>query len=131
VQVGQRFGDTPKFRAIGAFYFLRLICPALLAPQAYGLLDDPAHQVAQRQLILVSKVLQNLANDTLPGAKEAYMEQLNQFIITNKPMLELFYSRIVEEAGKGKLVDSDVRHVQPPPPPLRCGRSWEPLDLGS
>lgn len=107
-EVGQRFGDTPKFRAIGAFYFLRLICPALLAPQAYGLLDDPAHQVAQRQLILVSKVLQNLANDTLPGAKEAYMEQLNQFIITNKPMLELFYSRIVEEAGKGKLVDSDV-----------------------
>jgi len=27
-------------------------------------------QMAQRQLILVTKVLQNLANDTLPGAKE-------------------------------------------------------------
>ncbi len=26
--------------------------------------------MAQRQLILVTKVLQNLANDTLPGAKE-------------------------------------------------------------
>jgi hypothetical protein len=28
--------------------------------------------MAQRQLILVTKVLQNLANDTLPGAKEVY-----------------------------------------------------------
>ena len=33
--------------------------------------------MAQRQLILVTKVLQNLANDTLPGKKEGYMERLN------------------------------------------------------
>jgi len=32
-------------------------------------------QMAQRQLILVTKVLQNLANDTLPGAKEVLNHQ--------------------------------------------------------
>jgi hypothetical protein len=100
--VAEKFSDEAVFRAMGGFFFLRLICPALLAPQLHGLLDEPPHrvpppplatvssvvrlsllfltgrtcwrcvgeQMAQRQLILVTKVLQNLANDTLPGAKE-------------------------------------------------------------
>ena len=95
--MAEKFSDEAVFRAMGGFFFLRLICPALLAPQFHGLLDEPPHpvhstssccastllltrlvwfvlpdgeQMAQRQLILVTKVLQNLANDTLPGAKE-------------------------------------------------------------
>lgn len=59
-------------------------------------------QMAQRQLILISKVIQNLANDTLPGAKEEYMEKLNAFITSNKPVLEEFYSRIIENPENGK-----------------------------
>lgn len=67
-----------------------------------------AVQVAQRQLILVAKVLQNLANDTLPGNKEAYMEQLNTFISSNKPLLERFYAKVVSGADKGKPAESNV-----------------------
>lgn len=44
-EVGNKFSEIAQFRAIGGFYFLRLICPALLAPHIYGLLDEPAHQV--------------------------------------------------------------------------------------
>jgi hypothetical protein len=44
-----------------------------MAPQVYGLLKEPPHSTAQRQLILIAKVLQNLANDTLPGKKEGYV----------------------------------------------------------
>jgi hypothetical protein len=64
--------------------------------------------VAQRQFILVSKVLQNLANNTLPGAKEHYMEQLNSFITTNKAALEQFYGKLVSGAQRGKAAMSEV-----------------------
>jgi neurofibromin 1 len=64
--------------------------------------------VAQRQFILVSKVLQNLANNTLPGAKEHYMEQLNSFITTNKAALEQFYGKLVSGAQRGKATMSEV-----------------------
>lgn len=67
-----------------------------------------SQQVAQRQFILVSKVLQNLANDTLPGAKETYMEQLNTFISTNKASLERFYQKVLSGADRGKPAESDV-----------------------
>lgn len=64
--------------------------------------------MTHRQLILVSKVLQNLANDTLPGTKEAYMERLNAFITTNKPALERFYAQIVEHPDLGNLTSVTV-----------------------
>jgi dsDNA-binding SOS-regulon protein len=101
-EIGARYGDLTQYRAIGGFYFLRLICPALMAPQVYGLLEEPPHPMAQRQLILIAKVIQNLANDTMPGAKEEYMEKLNAFITSNKPTLERFYSRILDNPDNGK-----------------------------
>jgi len=70
--------------------------------------------VAQRQLILVSKVLQNLANDTLPGVKEEFMEKLNSFITTNQPALARFYEEIVEQPDKGKPAQVTVRRTTRP-----------------
>lgn len=64
--------------------------------------------MAQRQFVLVAKVLQNLANDTLPGDKESYMEQLNTFIINNKAGLATFYSKILTGADRGKPAHTDV-----------------------
>jgi hypothetical protein len=56
----------------------------------------------------VSKVLQNLANDTLPGAKETWMEQLNSFIASNKAGLERFYQKVLNDTDRGKPAESDV-----------------------
>ncbi|ELR10938.1 GTPaseactivator protein for Ras-like GTPase [Acanthamoeba castellanii str. Neff] len=78
-EVGARFSAQAQFRALGGFLFLRMVCPALMALQVYGLLDAPPHPVAQRQFILVSKVLQNLANDTLP-AKQASLILLARYL---------------------------------------------------
>lgn len=68
-----------EYKAMGGFLFLRFVCPALLAPLYFGVADENPNPMAQRQLILVAKVLQNLTNDTLPGIKEAYMQALNEF----------------------------------------------------
>jgi len=88
-----------EYKALGGFLFLRYICPSLVAPHLYGLLEDHPCPTAQRQLILVSKVLQNLSNNTLPGSKEDYMQRLNDFITNNTGELNEFYDRILNSSN--------------------------------
>ncbi|ELR25191.1 GTPase-activator protein for Ras family GTPase [Acanthamoeba castellanii str. Neff] len=114
--VAEKFSDEAVFRAMGGSssfassvrHFLRPSCTAFSTSHLTPYLQLPARQMAQRQLILVTKVLQNLANDTLPGAKEAYMERLNAFIVSNKPALGRFYDQIVDHPDHGKLTDLTV-----------------------
>jgi hypothetical protein len=57
--------EDAVLKAVGGFLFLRFICPALTAPHAYGLLQNPPNPVCQRQLVLIGKVIQNLAKFVL------------------------------------------------------------------
>jgi len=77
---------------LGGFIFLRFICPALTSPHIYGLVKDPPSTNAQRMLILISKVLQNLAG--CKHFKEEYMSPMNEFIDVNKTNLLEFYKEI-------------------------------------
>jgi len=95
-EVKEKFNEEAANKGIGGFLFLRYVCPALMAPHVYGLLKDAPHPTAQRQLILIAKVLQNLANDTLPGKKEAYMEALNAFITSNQQPLKQYYRDLLD-----------------------------------
>ena len=56
-----RFPDM-KLTVVGGFFFLRFVCPSLVAPEGYGLSEQVPDTKARRSLILVSKILQNLAN---------------------------------------------------------------------
>lgn len=51
-----------RTRVVAGFIFLRLLCPALLSPRNYGLVQEQPHPMATRSLIMVAKCLQNLAN---------------------------------------------------------------------
>jgi neurofibromin 1 len=77
-----RFPDA-KFTAVGAFIFLRFFCPAIVAPDADGLISGPPSKEMRRGLLLIAKVVQNLANNVLFGAKESYMFPLNDFLTQN------------------------------------------------
>jgi len=79
---------------VAGFYFLRLMCPAITNPHVYGLQREPPDEVSQRYLILLSKVLQNIANGTLPGNKEKYMESLNEFIQSHLDNAVQFFERL-------------------------------------
>lgn len=48
----------------------------------------------RRNLILVSKVLQNLANNSVFAEKEAYMKATNECIAKNTPLVEKFLDEI-------------------------------------
>lgn len=68
---------------MGAFIFLRFFCPAIVAPEVEGLVASPPPKEMRRGLLLIAKVIQNLANNVLFGAKEPYMYPLNDFLAGN------------------------------------------------
>lgn len=78
----KRFPEA-KFTAVGAFIFLRFFCPAIVAPDAEGLINSAPSKEMRRGLLLIAKVVQNLANNVLFGAKEPYMFPLNDFLTQN------------------------------------------------
>ncbi len=54
------------------------------------LIPEPPNENVQRFLILISKTLQNIANGTLPGKKEQYMESMNGILPSVLPLSLLF-----------------------------------------
>lgn len=78
--VEPRFPDA-KYTAVGAFIFLRFLCPAIVAPDVEGLVSEPPTKEMRRGLLLIAKVIQNLANNVVFGAKEPYMFPLNDFLV--------------------------------------------------
>lgn len=77
-----RFQEA-KYTAVGAFVFLRFFCPAIVAPEVEGLVTTTPSKEMRRGLLLIAKVVQNLANNVLFGAKEPYMFPLNDFLTQN------------------------------------------------
>lgn len=72
-----------KYTAVGAFVFLRFFCPAIVAPESEGLVSSAPTKEMRRGLLLIAKVIQNLANNVLFGTKEPYMFPLNPFLVQN------------------------------------------------
>ncbi|KAK0635111.1 hypothetical protein B0T17DRAFT_515391 [Bombardia bombarda] len=77
-----RFQEA-KYTAVGAFIFLRFFCPAIVAPEVEELVAAAPSKEMRRGLLLIAKVIQNLANNVLFGAKEPYMFPLNDFLTQN------------------------------------------------
>lgn len=94
-QLEQRFPDF-VFKGIGAFMFLRFYNTAITVPETYGLLPSAPRPSVRKQLLLVSKVLQNLANGVLFGEKEPNMVRLNSFITQQRPAYEQFLRRLCD-----------------------------------
>ncbi|KAI9183340.1 hypothetical protein H9P43_004257 [Blastocladiella emersonii ATCC 22665] len=100
-----------RYTVVSSFLFLRLFNAAVLGPKLFGLCDVFPNQTVSRTLTLLSKALQQLANQSVfDGAKEPYMTPLN-------PLLEVMIPRI--------RAFLDAVSTPPPPrtgaPPARGG----------
>lgn len=99
-----RFQEA-KYTAVGAFIFLRFFCPAIVAPEVEGLVAKAPSKEMRRGLLLIAKVIQNLANNVLFGTKEPYMFPLNDFLTQNIFKVTTFLREISVEPDR---LDSPV-----------------------
>jgi len=84
-EVGRVFPGF-EYVGVGNFLFLRFICPALISPESYGLSEEHRH----RSILLITKILQKLANGGKFGNKEEFMDPLNDFLDENQPKMIQF-----------------------------------------
>ena len=60
--------------------FLRFFCPAILAPDKFGVVNDPLEPAVRKNLTMVAKVIQNVSNGVEFGVKEPHMVVMNPVI---------------------------------------------------
>ncbi|WVQ63868.1 uncharacterized protein L199_002024 [Kwoniella botswanensis] len=89
--VDDRFPDS-RHSAVGSFIFLRFFCPAIVSPESIDLDVNPDTRETRRALLLITKVIQNLANNVV--FKEPHMKVLNNFLSDNIRQVTKFLSDI-------------------------------------
>ncbi|CAH8500828.1 unnamed protein product [Heterobilharzia americana] len=84
---------------LSTIVFLRFINPSVVSPYESGLLDfEPPNRV-KRGLILIGKMMQNIANQLL-FTKESYMRIFDSFLQKHFESCIQFFKTIVEESAK-------------------------------
>ncbi|ELP85448.1 Ras GTPase-activating protein gap-2, putative [Entamoeba invadens IP1] len=100
----QYFGelsDDARNNLTGSFIMLRYVNPAIFSPEKYGIVDDPKDisMGGRRNLILLSKVLQNLSNGVrFIQEKEPYMMPLNALLDEYLDKFKKYFRKIVNVA---------------------------------
>eukprot|EP01130_Rhizamoeba_saxonica_P016518 TRINITY_DN7653_c0_g1_i1.p1 TRINITY_DN7653_c0_g1~~TRINITY_DN7653_c0_g1_i1.p1 ORF type:complete len:819 (-),score=184.87 TRINITY_DN7653_c0_g1_i1:54-2297(-) len=107
--------DIICYTGPSGFIFLRFFCAALLTPKNFGLLQEHPPADVARDLTLIAKTLQNLANLVGFGKKEPFMEVCNSFIDENLDNMKNFIDALCKPPTEA--VDS-----KPSRPKLNFGR---------
>lgn len=98
-------GEKEALKQVGSNTFLRMICPMMVAPkggtakQPFQVTSDPISPATQKNLILLSKIVQNSANQVEFGAKEQSMLVFNDSVKDHFDGISLF-ARMVVERGR-------------------------------
>jgi len=93
--VGAKFPGSTLI-SVGGLFFLRFVCPVIVAPERLQLVEGSLNSTQRRNLVLISKVLQNLSNDVSFGAKEPFMQPMNEFISSYRSKMMALQERLAE-----------------------------------
>jgi len=89
----------PGIQGVGAFVFLRLICPAITTPNLYGLMGNAPNAASTKTLMLVAKVFLALANKrtAFDQAKEPWLVKANDFLALQATAYDDFITYVSTE----------------------------------
>jgi len=96
IKIDSKFNDQlARHRAVGGFIFLRFFCPALISPKNYDLIDEQPDIDFARDLTLIAKVVQNIANFIeFSSLKEPFMEPINSFVTSHFDSMKQFLDEV-------------------------------------
>lgn len=96
--LSKRFPQFPQnnMGAVGTVIFLRFINPAIVSPCESGIVDRQPPAKIKRGLMLVSKILQNIANH-VEFSKEQHMLPFNDFVRGNFEVGRRFFVQIASD----------------------------------
>jgi hypothetical protein len=104
-------GNAIVHTAVGGAIFLRFICPALVSPHLFGLLKDAPKRRTHRTLIIMTKILQNLANGVEFGKKEDFMIKANKLIKNHRKNYIKFIEAVIPET-LSPIIGEEIEPVQ-------------------
>ena len=98
----EQFDEDTAYQAVGAVFFLRFVCPNIVLPHTLGIVKE-VDSVSRRKLILITKFIQLIANDSESTTQE-WSDRVLQRVYTAKckKRLRKFYEKIISGGKKGK-----------------------------
>ena len=97
--VTSRFDRMAGDRALLSFVYLRFLCPAISVPSSMGVVPTPIPAETRSKLVVVSKLVQNVANKIEFGQKEPHMIHLNDFVTSNIPTMDTYVANVLAASG--------------------------------
>ncbi|XP_049859509.1 neurofibromin isoform X2 [Schistocerca gregaria] len=96
--LSKRFPQIPQnnIGAVGTVIFLRFINPAIVSPQEMGIVNKQVPPSVKRGLMLMSKILQNIANH-VEFSKEQHMLPFNDFLRAHFEIGRRFFIQIASD----------------------------------
>lgn len=111
-----KFPEATRYEVgslIGGYIYLRFFNPAVVGPDAAGLISDKPGTVGRRNLILIAKVLQNLSNGVEFGMKEPFMIPMNAWLSSRRDTLQDYFDALiaVDDLEDALQVDKYLEHT--------------------
>lgn len=92
----KKYSDSSDLLISGTI-FLRFICPFILNFNVKNICDDQEHETnTKKYLILITKILQNLANGTI--CKEKHLKFVNDYLLTQLIRRNNFFDQILNRS---------------------------------
>lgn len=104
----EKFGDVGN-TVVAGLIFLRLICPAIVSPHQWDLIpsDVTIRSSTQRSLILIAKVLQAVASQSLFDDDNSVMVHFNHTIMSHRKLVEDIFEGLVKPLSDRSMIHKE------------------------
>lgn len=99
-------GKNASVSALSAFFFLRFVCPALVTPESYILPGSVPPRAVKQTLLVLAKMVQNLAYGTSPVVKVAIFKNARISLVEESATIERILRRLTDTGDATLFGDS-------------------------